>query len=50
MHSAKQSGNESDAFRPAAPTFERALKQFDRVKAHEKEMLRIARPIEYSAY
>ena len=50
MHTAKQSGNESDAFRKAAPTFERALKQLDIVKKHEKETLRIARPIEFSAY
>ena len=50
MHSAKQSGNESDAFRKAAPTFESALKQLDIVGAREKEMLKIAQPIEDSAY
>jgi hypothetical protein len=50
MHSAKQFSNESDAFRKAVPTFERALKQLDILRAHEKEMLRIAQPIEYSAY
>jgi hypothetical protein len=50
MHSTKQSDNESDGFRKAAPVFKLALEQLAIVNKHEKRMLEIAQPIEYSAY
>jgi len=50
MHMAKQGGNESDGFRKAAPVFQRAVDQLAKVQECEKRMLKIAQPIEYSAY
>jgi hypothetical protein len=50
MHLAKQGGNESDGFRKAAPVFQLALDQLAIVQESEKKMLKIAQPIEYSAY
>ena len=50
MHLAKQSGNESDGFRKAAPVFQLAVDQLTKVQECEKHMLKIAQPIEYSAY
>jgi hypothetical protein len=50
IHLAKQSENESDGFRKAAPVFQRALEQLSIVNQREKRILEIARPIEYSAY
>lgn len=50
IHLTKQSNNESDGFRKAAPVFQSALDQLAIVNAHEKRMLEIAQPIEYSAY
>ncbi len=50
IHLTKQSGNESDGFRNAAPVFKRALEQLAIVNDSEKRLLKIAQPIEYSAY
>jgi hypothetical protein len=50
IHLTKQSGNESDGFRRAAPAFKLALEQLAIVGESEKRMLKIAQPIEYSAY
>ena len=50
LHLTKQSANESDGFREAAPTFQLALDQLLIVAECEKRMLEIADPIEYSAY
>jgi hypothetical protein len=50
IHLTKQSKNESDEFRKAAPVFRLALEQLAIVNECEKSMLEIAQPIEYSAY
>ncbi len=50
MHLAKQHGNESDRFRKAASVFQLAVDQLAKVQECEKHMLKIAQPIEYSAY
>jgi hypothetical protein len=50
IHLSKQSKDESDGFRKAAPVFQRALEQLAIVNTHETRMLEIAQPIEYSAY
>jgi hypothetical protein len=50
IHSTKQSDEESEGFRKAAPVFERALEQLAIVNECEGRMLKIAEPIEYSAY
>ncbi len=50
MHLAKQGGNESDGFHKAAPVFQLAVDELAKVQECEKRMLKIAQPIEYSAY
>jgi len=50
IHSTKHSDDESGGFRKAAPTFQRALDQLVIVNDCEERMLKIAQPIEYSAY
>ena len=50
LHSAKQSNNESDGFRRTAPLFQQALEQLAIVNERETRLLRLAQPIEYSAY
>ena len=50
LHLNKQSDNESDGFRKAAPVFQGALEQLAIVNEREKRLLEIAQPIEYSAY
>jgi len=50
MHLAKQHGNESDRFRKPASVFQLAVDQLAKVQECEKHMLKIAQPIEYSAY
>lgn len=50
MHLVKQRGNESDGFRKVAPVFQLAVDQLTKVQECEKHMLKIAQPIEYSAY
>jgi hypothetical protein len=50
IHSTKRSDDESEGFRNAAPVFQRALDQLVIVNECEERMLKIAQPIEYSAY
>ena len=50
IHLAKQAAKESDGFRKAAPIFQRSLDQLAKVQECEKRLLKIAQPIEYSAY
>lgn len=50
MHLAKQAIDERAGFRKAAPVFQLAVDQLEVVQKHERQMLKIAQPIEYSAY
>jgi len=50
IHLTKQGGDERAGFRKAAPVFQLALEQLAIVQESEKRMLKIAQPIEYSAY
>lgn len=50
IHLTKRSDDERDAFRKAAPVFQRALEQLAIVNGCEERLLAIAKSIEYSAY